>query len=115
VTREFGLFIQDIKDAMDSIEAFIGDIDFDEFLQDDKTKSAVVWKIGVIGEATKHIPQLIRSKYKQLPWKSMAKMRDKITHSYFGIDYKIVTGVAKQELPEIRPYIDKVLADLKGA
>ena len=112
--RQFKLFVQDIKDAMDSIETFISDMGFDEFLQDDKTKSAVVWKIGVIGEATKNIPQSLRTKYKQLPWKGMAKMRDKITHFYFGIDYKIVWAVVKRELPEIKPHIEKILTDMEA-
>ena len=54
--RDYGLYVKDILEAIESIESFVGDMDFNEFLNDDKTKSAIVWKIGIIGEATKNVP-----------------------------------------------------------
>lgn len=44
----------------------------------------------------------------------MAKIRDKIAHFYFGIDYEIVWQVAKEKLPEIKPAIKKMLKELKA-
>jgi uncharacterized protein with HEPN domain len=43
----------------------------------------------------------------------MARIRDKITHCYFGIDYKIVWSVVKKDLPAIEPAVAKILSDLK--
>jgi uncharacterized protein with HEPN domain len=105
--REWKLFIQDIYDAMQYIEEFVGEMNRKEFLADEKTRSAVAFKIENIGEASKNIPKAIRAKYKDLPWIDMARMRDKITHFYFGIDYKIVWTVVKKELPAIEPAIVK--------
>ena len=112
MTRQYKLFIQDILDAITDIEDFIGDMDFTMFIEDDKTKSAVVWKINVIGEATKNIPKPIQEMYKTVPWKYMARMRDKIAHFYFGVDYEIVWEVIKQQLPEIRAFIEEILEGL---
>ena len=44
----------------------------------------------------------------------MARIRDKIAHFYFGIDYKIVWQVATEKLPEIKPAIAKMHKALKG-
>ena len=41
-------------------------------------------------------------------------MRDKISHFYFGVDYKIVWEVVKKRLPEIRPVIQKMLKEMEG-
>lgn len=41
----------------------------------------------------------------------MARMRDKITHFYFGINYKVVWAVVKKELPAIEPVITRILID----
>jgi len=41
----------------------------------------------------------------------MARMRDKITHFYFGINYKVVWLVAKKELPAVEPVIKRILID----
>jgi uncharacterized protein with HEPN domain len=98
---------------MEKIEEFIKGMDFDEFVKDDKTNSAVVRKLEIIGEASKNIPKEIRTKYKQVPWTDMAKMRDKIIHAYFGINYKIVWKVIKERLPEIEPVIKKILRERK--
>ncbi|MDI6791679.1 MAG: DUF86 domain-containing protein [bacterium] len=87
MTREYKFFIQDILKALVDIDKFVAGMDFNDFLSDEKTKSAVVWQIQTIGEATKNIPKSIREKYKEIPWKYMARMRDKIAHFYFGIDY----------------------------
>lgn len=113
MTREYKLFIQDIHDAIQHIKKFVGKMNRKEFLADEKTRSAVAFKIENIGEASKNIPKAIRTKYKDLPWTDMARMRDKITHFYFGIDYKIVWTVVKKELPAIEPAITKILSDLK--
>jgi uncharacterized protein with HEPN domain len=109
VTRDYSLFIKDILQAINDIEAFIGDMDYAAFQMDEKTKSAVVWKITNIGEAAKNLPKTIRVRYRSIPWKDMAKMRDKIAHQYFGIDYELVWGVIKKELPAIKPEIEKIV------
>jgi len=111
--REWKLFVQDIYDAIRYIKEFVGDMNRKEFLADEKTRSAVAFKIENIGEASKNIPKVIRAKYKDLPWTDMARMRDKVTHFYFGIDYEIVWTVVKKELPAIEPAITKILSDLK--
>ena len=113
MTRDYTLFVKDIKDAISDIEKFLEGLKYNDFVKDERTKSAVVWKIQVIGEATKNIPKDIRDKYKELPWKYMAKIRDKIAHFYFGIDYRIVWSVAKEKLPEIKPPIVRMLKELK--
>jgi len=111
--RNYILFIKDILKCIEKIEDFIGNMDFDEFMMDEKTKSAVVREIEVIGEAAKNIPKSIMERYKNIPWSQMAKTRDKIIHFYFGVDYEIVWKVVKERLSEIKPLIKKMLDELK--
>ncbi len=111
--RDYKLFINDILDSIEKIESFVIEMSFDEFMKDEKTKSAVIREIEVIGEATKNIPSTIRQKYKEIPWTDMAKMRDKIIHFYFGIYYEIVWKTIKERLPEIKHKIRTVLKNDK--
>ena len=60
--RNYKLFIQDILDCITRIEKFVEGMSFNEFVQDDRTSSAVVRKLEIIGEATKNIPKGIRTK-----------------------------------------------------
>ena len=41
----------------------------------------------------------------------MAGMRDKLIHEYFGIDLEIVWEVVTNELPPIKPLIQKVVEE----
>ena len=110
--REYKLFIEDIKGSIAQIDEFLGDMNFKDFVKDQKTSSAVVRKIEIIGEATKNVPKEIRQKYKEVPWRDMARMRDKIIHSYFVVDYEVVWKTIKERLPEIKPKIDAILKEL---
>ena len=111
--RDYKLFIKDILECINKIENFVGEMSFDEFMRDEKTKSAVVRELEVMGEATKNIPKSIRDKYKNLPWSQIAKTRDKIIHFYFGVDYEVIWEVVKKRLPEIKAVIERIFKELE--
>ncbi len=110
--REPILYIKDILEYMERAETHIGSMKKEEFLQDSKTCDAVIRCIEVIGEATKNVPDNIRNKYPSIPWRDMAGMRDKIIHGYFVVDFESVWLVVKEEIPKLKPLINKVLQDL---
>lgn len=111
--RDYKLFIKDLLECINKIEDFVGEMSFDEFMKDEKTKSAVVREIEVMGEAVKNIPSSIRERYKDIPWNQMAKTRDKIIHFYFGVDYEIVWRVIRERLPEIKLSLEKMLEEME--
>jgi len=106
--RDYGLYLKDILSAINSIEAFVEDMSFEQFRADDKTTSAVIRKFEIIGEAAKHIPEKILKQYPDIPWKEMAGMRDKLIHFYFGVDYRLVWVTIKERLPQVKPEIQKI-------
>ena len=110
--RNYKLFLEDISERIAKIDAYTTGMSFEEFVKDDKTVSACIREIEVIGEASKQIPKEITEKFDDLPWSLMAKMRDKLIHWYFGIDEEIVWNVTKDKLPDIKKQIDNIINTL---
>ena len=102
-------FLSDIKEAIRRINIYIENIDYKEFLQDIKTQDAIVRNLEIIGEAVKNLSDELRNKYSQIPWNDLAKVRDRLIHHYFGVNYDIVWGITKEELPEIVSKIEEIL------
>lgn len=50
----------------------------------------VVRNIEVLGEAAKKVPLSVQQVYPQLPWSQMYRMRNRISHEYFGLDHSII-------------------------
>ncbi len=59
-----------------------------DVIHDEDLSRAVVRSLEIIGEATKSIPVEWREKYAAVPWKQIARMRDRLIHHYFDIDLR---------------------------
>lgn len=66
---------------------------------------AVIRCFEIIGEAVKNIAQDFKDKHSDIPWSKMAGMRDKLIHSYFGVDYETLWETIKKRIPEIKFYL----------
>ena len=106
--RDYEDFVQDILDSINDVEDFIGEMEFEDFIKDKKTIYSVVRAIEIIGEAAKNVPEQVRKKYPDVPWKPMAGMRDKLIHGYFGVDLEILWETAKDDVPRLKTSISKV-------
>ncbi|HQR35135.1 MAG TPA: DUF86 domain-containing protein [Blastocatellia bacterium] len=73
-------FVQDIQEASRRIAAYTAQISYEDFLADTKTQDAVVRNLEIIGEATKNLSEDLRNQHSEIPWKSLAGMRDKVIH-----------------------------------
>jgi len=106
-------FLKDIVEAIERVEFYTNDRDYEEFLQDIRTQDAVVRNIEIVGEASKNIPSNIKRKYQNVEWKELAGIRDKIVHFYFGIRWTIVWSVVKDKLPALKEKINVIIKDLE--
>jgi uncharacterized protein with HEPN domain len=111
--RDFQVYIEDIIDALNSIEAYTKGLTYEGFVNDRKTVDAVIRNFEIIGEAAKQVPLSIREEYSKVPWRDMAGMRDKLIHGYFGIQLDVVWKTIIERLPPLRLLLLDALADMK--
>jgi uncharacterized protein with HEPN domain len=108
-------FLQDMVNYAEDAINFVAAMDFATFEQDKRTSYAVVRAVEVIGEAAKNIPQSLKDQYSNIPWRSIAGMRDKVIHQYFGVDLQVLWDTVQQDLPPLKTAIAQVLADLTSS
>ncbi len=91
-------YLRHILDETEYLIKHAAGLNKDVFIHDDTLRRAFVRSIEIIGEATKNIPEEFKQKYAQIDWRPLARMRDKLIHGYFGVDYDIVWDVVSNEM-----------------
>ena len=81
-------------------------------MQDNKTQDAVMCNVEILGEAAKGVSEDLRRQFDNVPWSSVAGMRDRLIHDYFGVNLDIVWDVAKNDLPRLLEDLEKILLRL---
>jgi uncharacterized protein with HEPN domain len=86
-------------------------VGFEQFAADETRKRAFVRSLEIIGEAVKNIPDSARQKYPDIAWRKMARMRDKLIHAYFGVNYQLIWSVVNSDLPRLKEQIQQILSE----
>ena len=84
---------------------------FDKFEEDDKIIDSVLRNLEIMGEASRHIPRLIKEKYTDLPWMEMYTMRNIVIHEYHGVNLKIIWQTVTEDLPPLIPRLKEILEE----
>ncbi|MFP4528145.1 MAG: DUF86 domain-containing protein [Candidatus Kapaibacterium sp.] len=81
----------------------------EDFMENETLKRAFVRSIEIIGEASKKIPDDFKQSHPDIEWRNMARMRDRLIHDYFGIDYAIVWDVVRNKIPALKEKIHSLI------
>ena len=102
--------VQDIINAARLVIEFVEGFEKDTFIEDWKTRSAVLYQLTVIGEAVKRLSKEFRATYPEIPWTLIAGMRDNLIHGYDLIDWDEVWKTSTADVPDL---LDKVKSYIK--
>ena len=81
----------------------------EDFSEDVRTQSAILYHIEVIGEAVKRLSPSFREAHTAIPWSAIAGMRDRLIHQYDTVDLEEVWSVVNQDVPDLLRYLDPLL------
>lgn len=108
--RETKLYLTDILEAIEAIEGYVADIDFDTFVTDRKTYAATIRELEIIGEASAQLSDDFKLLHIDIPWRVMKDFRNVLSHHYFGVNFEIIWDVVHQKLPPIKEQVAQIHA-----
>ena len=103
------VFLNHILDEIDFLDNQFKDLDFQDLMKDYVLQRACVRSLEVIGEAVKNLSENLKRKYPDAEWKTIAGLRDKLIHHYFGIDWDIVWDIIKNKIPNLEEDIKTLI------
>jgi len=91
----------DIQTALSKIHRFCREKSRADLDKDEMLALSVIRLLEITGEAIKNLPEEIKRKYPGVPWGEFARLRDKLIHGYFSVDYDIIWNIVSKEVPYI--------------
>lgn len=104
-------FLRHILDEINFVIRETRGLVFRDFMKNETLTRACTRSLEIIGEAVKNLSPEFRKRYKEVEWKKLAGMRDKIIHFYFGVNWDIVWDVINNHLPELKSHIEDMLKE----
>ncbi len=105
--------VRDMLEAIEAIERYLHR-GKDELERDELLQCWFVHNLQIIGEAAKALPEEVRALAPEVEWHKIIGMRNVLVHGYFAIDTEIVWKTVSQDVPRLKPALEKLLEKLEG-
>ncbi len=95
-------FILDMMIACERMLEYTEQLSYEDFSKNQMAIDAVVRNLEILGEAAKNVSNELKSKYPEVEWREIVRTRDKIIHSYFGVDISIIWDILANDIPVLK-------------
>lgn len=88
-------------------------MNFEEFSENKVKVDAVMRNMEIIGEAAAQLPENIKEKYKDTPWREIQDFRIVVAHRYWKINKERIWDIIENRLDSLRQQVEEILANEK--
>lgn len=103
--REWRFYLDDMIAFAEKVLAYTDGLDQAGFAASGLTYDATLRNLELIGEAATHIPDEVRAAHPQIPWRMIIAVRNRLIHSYLGIDEDTLWSIIRDDVPELLPLL----------
>lgn len=113
MARDIAIILDEILQSISWIQADTSGVDVRTFLSDRKLRQLVERNIEIISEASRRIPDDLKTEFPQMPWRQIADIGNMLRHSYHDIRPTIIWDVVTKDLPALRHTIEQMNRSLE--
>jgi uncharacterized protein with HEPN domain len=100
-----------LEDAEETVVFARETTSLEMFIQDPKTRKAVIMSLLNIGELTNHLPDEYMNAHPKILWRRMIGMRNLAAHGYRTMDFGIVWEAVQTYIPELVNFLQNQLKE----
>jgi|SRR5690606_19217435 len=104
--------LQHILESIIEVESYLIDVDFSGFAGNSMMKFACVKQLEIIGEASNHLSDDLKANFSTINWSQIVGVRNVLVHEYFGVDFKLVWEIVKNDLPDLKEKVVTIIDSL---
>jgi uncharacterized protein with HEPN domain len=101
-------FLQ-MRDTVREVASLTQNKSHDDLAKDRVLNLALTRLLEVLGEAATRIPEEIRNKYPELPWKQVISLRNRLIHAYDQVDLEILWEIVSEDLPPLSKQLNQII------
>ena len=101
--------LQHMLDAAQEAEGFVANSSFDAFCDNRLLANGVVRSLEVIGEAAAQVSSEQKDSLKEIPWRDIVSMRNRLIHAYSDIDLNVLWKTVLEDLPPLIAELEKIV------
>ena len=110
MSREWLLYVADMKACCQRVAEYTTGLDRKEFLSRRLVYDATLRNLELLGEAARNVPEEARALAPAIPWRRIVGVRNVLIHGYLGIDDDIIWDIVRNEIEKLLVALEKLEA-----
>ena len=102
------VYLRHILDCLDQIEEDLTP-DPTSFFKSRTIQNATLRNLQVLAESTTRLSDEIKASRPEIPWREIAAFRNILVHDYLGIDLEAVWDIVREDLPDLRAAVTRLI------
>ncbi len=106
--------LTDIIEAIERVSGVLANVSLEAFENDWQRQWLVERGVEIVSEASRHLPDDLKTRNPEIPWQKVAGIGDVLRHNYESIAAAVLWKLAQADLPTLEKVCRSELAAVQG-